>query len=443
MFILSSFLTWNLQAKTAAQIFKGTLGLFKESVKFKDIKAANLKPVTHYKYIDLSKKKKIVYLILGDQGTGKPEQISVAKNAFNQCMKESPTSGCDFIVGMGDNIYDDGLSSSTDSKLHLKDLKQILDKFEKPYGMFGRKDFWLSVGNHDWRGNIQQAINYTKKSALWRLPNNHYKIQGLPDWLHIYALDTTRIKVLGGHNKKVKDQLYSYKNKEENEEQERRLSGILNAETALCGKKGWKMVFGHHPIFTSGSHGRHNYGSPKKTMYNFVRKKKGFVPEMRKRLVPFIHKCKIQVFMAGHEHHMEHLAGDYRLIKIKKNGKTYYKTINPNKEGISNKDIIKHYSKKHKDNFLGLEKGTFQQVLQGSSAKVREGVKFDPKTNIAGVTNYMKNKDKETYGFTIAHVTENSLTFKYYGSRKGNGDPAKLLKSIEVNLDGTTKKVSD
>ena len=142
--------------------------------------------------------------------------------------------------------------------------------------------------------------------------------------------------------------------------------------------------------------------------------------------------------MAGHEHHMEHLSGKYTVRKITKGS---FKSINPKLEGHSIEKIKTHYLKKYGKNFLGLQQGTFQQVLQGASGKVRKGVKFDLKKNIGGVTNYMTDKAKENYGFTIAHATPNSLEFKYYAVEKSSSIKAKLLKSVSINLDGTTKKV--
>ena len=52
------------------ELWKGTVGLFDESYKFNNNRAENLKPISNYDSND-SEKNKLVFLILGDQGTGK------------------------------------------------------------------------------------------------------------------------------------------------------------------------------------------------------------------------------------------------------------------------------------------------------------------------------------------------------------------------------------
>src|SRR5262249_7803720 len=150
------------------------------------------------------------------------------------------------------------------------------EKFEKPYSVFKGIDFWMILGNHDWKQLLtgaQAQIDYTLKSELWRLPNAHYGIPFLPPWLHIYGVDTSLIEAVVG------------------------LHQLRSAQSYLCGEPGWRFLFGHYP--TRSNRADDHGGS-------------WFV---RHELEELIRECKIQVYFAGHDHHQAHLdLGFYQEI---------------------------------------------------------------------------------------------------------------------------------
>jgi len=51
--------------------------------------------------------------------------------------------GCDFVLGLGDNIYPHSVQSVHDppSRINLS----------TPNGRFQGLDFWMILGNHDWK----------------------------------------------------------------------------------------------------------------------------------------------------------------------------------------------------------------------------------------------------------------------------------------------------
>ena len=67
--------------------------------------------------------------------------------------------------------------------------------FEVPYERFGRLDFWMVPGNHDWArpGLVDTEVRYSDRSERWRMLSHDYPIPRLPDWIHIYALDTNKL----------------------------------------------------------------------------------------------------------------------------------------------------------------------------------------------------------------------------------------------------------
>jgi hypothetical protein len=131
-------------------------------------------------------------------------------------------------------------------------------------------DFWAVPGNHDWYrpGSVDAEVAYTLASPRWRMPSHDYAVPGLPGWIRIYGLDTTKIRA-------------------------GRESGQLErAHRALCGGAGWKLLVGHHPIYSSGPHAGPG----------------GESAQLRERLVvPLIEPCGVHFYLSGHDHHQEHL----------------------------------------------------------------------------------------------------------------------------------------
>jgi acid phosphatase len=171
---------------------------------------------------------------------------------------------------LGDNIYENGVERADD----------LNEKFEAPYGAFDRLDFWLVPGNHDWRrpDSVHKEIQHSLASMRWRMPSNHYRIPGLPQWLNIYGLDTTVIE----------DEIKRPKGRGQILTSNRQAQ-IAGAEKALCGAPGWRVLFGHHAVYSGGQHG----GSD------------GVLEEQEKQVLPLIEKCGVQVYFAGHDHHQE------------------------------------------------------------------------------------------------------------------------------------------
>src|SRR4051812_49371566 len=81
------------------------------------------------------------FVTLGDTGTGGKTQLAVAKAMKKVCAER----GCQFALGLGDNIYEFGISGADDP--------QFREKFEKPYADLNFP-FFMALGNHDQSGII-------------------------------------------------------------------------------------------------------------------------------------------------------------------------------------------------------------------------------------------------------------------------------------------------
>lgn len=173
----------------------------------------------------------IRFLALGDAGRGNEAQYDVGEAMAQVC----DDLGCDFVLYLGDNFYNSGVSSVDD--------EQFETKFELPYEALD-VPFFAVLGNHDlglegvglefWKAPTY--VEYTQYSSKWTMPDVYYSVQ----WgeLALFGLNTTDIFFgLGG-------------------DQERWIGDALQE---VDPSTSWRIAFGHHPYLSNGPHG--NAGS--------------------------------------------------------------------------------------------------------------------------------------------------------------------------------------
>lgn len=183
-------------------------------------------------------------VVLGDFGMGNKAQFDVAK-AIAELHRRQPFQ---FGITVGDNFYQHGVSSIHDPKWETR--------WEQPYSRLGFP-FYPTLGNHDYYGDVQSQLEYQSPSGSWRMVARQFVLRGgLADW---FALDTTDTRT----------------------EQYAWLDKALSASSAH-----WKIVYGHHPIYSAGSHG------DSKTL--------------EARLLPVI-RGRAVLYVAGHDHDLQYL----------------------------------------------------------------------------------------------------------------------------------------
>ena len=215
-------------------------------------------------------KDKLNILAFGDAGKASKAQYMIGEQMFQTCKRE----GCDFALSLGDNIYPRGVKNIRDKKFQTA--------FELPYKRFSLEnemDFWMALGNHDWAGNTSAQINYSFYSKLWRMPNRYFSVPYLPNWLHIYVLDTDRTYNSKWYSlSKERSFLRNFKKQ------------LNEARKHLCHKPGWKILAGHHPIYSTGR-----------------KKNKKKEKRLRRAMQALMDDCKVDLYLSGHEHHLEHI----------------------------------------------------------------------------------------------------------------------------------------
>jgi 3',5'-cyclic AMP phosphodiesterase CpdA len=188
-----------------------------------------------------SKEMLLRFVSVADTGTGAKGQYAVAE-AMTQYHQQNPY---DLVVLAGDNIYTNG------------EIEKIGEVFERPYAKLLKQNvkFQACLGNHDIRAaNGEHQLHYPQ-----------FNMQGRN---YTYSRDKAQFFVLDTNvNADIKGQLVW-------------LDTELGKSNAL-----WKVVYGHHPIYSSGEYG---------TNQAFV-----------KIFTPLFQKHKVNLYINGHDHNYE------------------------------------------------------------------------------------------------------------------------------------------
>lgn len=199
-------------------------------------------------------------LAFGDFGNGSAAQARVAR-AMGEVHGRTPFH---FGLTLGDNFYEHGLNSPVHPRWRTD--------WEEKYGPLGIR-IYATLGNHDYHDPASPGAQQARSrlSASWCLPRPFYTFTAGP--VQLFAVDTEPIEERLGS---VREQL-SW------------LDGALAASRAP-----WKVVYGHHPVYTNGQHG----GTA------------GVLPPIRDALLPILKKHQVDVYLAGHDHDLEALGPD-------------------------------------------------------------------------------------------------------------------------------------
>ncbi len=214
------------------------------------------------------------FLVVGDWGRdGAEHQRDVAI----QMGKAAQQRQARFVASVGDNFYDDGVDSITDP--------QWASSFEKVYtdqSLF--VPWFVTLGNHDYRGNPQAQIDYAKVSKRWRLPARYYAVEGaslgLPE-ADFFFIDTSPL--VNKYRANVTSRIAQNVVQQDVRAQLAWLDGALGKSRAA-----WKIVMGHHTIRSGGSG-------------------HGDTPEMVAMIKPILERHGVQAYVAGHDHDLQHI----------------------------------------------------------------------------------------------------------------------------------------
>jgi tartrate-resistant acid phosphatase type 5 len=219
------------------------------------------------------------FIVFGDWGrTGEADQVEVA----TQMAAAAKLTGARFIISVGDNFYENGVASTDDT--------QWRTSFENVYNAVALQVPWqVILGNHDYHGDCDAQIAYGKINPRWKMPARYYvQSEKIDDatTVDFFYLDTTPM---------VKSYFAEAATEKQVATQDvpKQLAWFKDALAAS--KAQWKIVVGHHPIYSGGEHGD--------------------TQELIDNILPLLQAHKVQAYFNGHDHDLQHLqAGTVNLF---------------------------------------------------------------------------------------------------------------------------------
>ena len=222
---------------------------------------------------DLPKLSEFNFIIANDLGrNGYYDQKPIAKTMGEWAEKAS----IKFVAAAGDIHHFNGVASVTDP-LWLTNYELI---YSDPNLML---DWYPVCGNHEYRGNTQATLDYSKISRRWVMPSKYYtlvKKVNKNTSIRLVFIDTTPMIDKYRNNPEE----YPDACKQDYKAQLHFIDSVLTVSTEK-----WKIVIGHHPI------------------YAYTPKDESERMDMQSRLDPILRKNKVDFYVCGHIHNFQHI----------------------------------------------------------------------------------------------------------------------------------------
>ncbi len=218
------------------------------------------------------------FLVIGDWGRrGRPDQQQVADQMAHLAESFRPQ----FIVSVGDNFYDDGVASIDDS--HWQ------QSYERVYSAASLQVPWyITLGNHDYVGNTDAQLAYAKTSQLWTLPSRYYAVSRKVGDQAVDLFFTDTCPAIKAYHDPIHVEHPALHEHVLQQDWGAQLTWLEQALAQSIAP--WKLVFGHHPIYSGGIHGDQQ--------------------ELIEQFLPLFQKHGVQAYFCGHDHDLQHLAAD-------------------------------------------------------------------------------------------------------------------------------------
>lgn len=179
------------------------------------------------------------------------------------------------IISTGDTHHGNGVKSVTDDdwQEHLVDMYN--------HRNLAKLDWWAVTGNHEYRGNSQALIDYSKVNPHWRMPAKYYttvfKKGGTT--IRFVMIDTTPLIERYRESDKYPDA-----REQDNEAQLEWLDKVLSEA-----KEDWVIVAGHHPVYAQ------------------TKKPEVERDDVKKAINGILRKHNVAMYLCGHIHSFQHI----------------------------------------------------------------------------------------------------------------------------------------
>ena len=187
------------------------------------------------------------------------------------------TIDIEFVVGAGDIHHFEGVRSVSDP-LWMTNYELI---YSHPDLMIP----WYTIcGNHEYRGNTQAPVDYSKISARWNMPSKYYTFVKEEDGVTVRIVMVDTCPMIDKYREDTEK--YGDASKEDYQAQLEWLDDVLSGAD-----EDWVLVVGHHPI------------------YAYTDKSESERTDLQKRLDTVIRKYgNVDMYLCGHIHTFQHIS---------------------------------------------------------------------------------------------------------------------------------------
>lgn len=183
--------------------------------------------------------------------------------------------GPDAVLALGDVHHFEGVQSVNDP-LWMTNYESI---YSHPELMI---DWFAICGNHEYRGNTQAAMDYSKVSRRWEMPAKYYSrtFSGKGATVNVIFLDTTPLI----DKYRTDTEAYPDAAAQDMDAQLQWLDRELSGAT-----EDWVIVAGHHPIYADTPKDESERG------------------DMQRRVDSILKKHRVDMYLCGHIHNFQHI----------------------------------------------------------------------------------------------------------------------------------------
>lgn len=224
------------------------------------------------------------FMAIGDWGrNGEYDQMEVAKQ-MGQWGTDHPN---DFVISNGDNFYPSGVVSEFDPLWHYS--------FENIYTAHSLQCDWYPVlGNHDYHTDVDAQVRYSNISRRWNMPAKYYSkvfsIAKGKDSEDEVARKGEKVKKGNEKALLVMIDTDPFLHESKTGYVEKEMQWLNETLSKASDEVKWKIVIGHHPYYSVG---------PRIENYDTL--------TMRKALAKTFEDNKVDIYLSGHEHSLQHL----------------------------------------------------------------------------------------------------------------------------------------
>lgn len=223
--------------------------------------------------------KNLNFILISDSGMKTEPQRLIASSAASHMSRIIEDNKISFVAVAGDPIHDNGVKDVNDPewKFKVEDIFCSKALHSIP---------WHAVpGNHEYKGNPQAIVDYSKVSRRWDTPARYYsiekKLKGTKDKVLFVFLDTSPL---------IKKRFESFPEKVTPDYPQREMEWFDS--TMVASDARWKIVIGHQPVYASTNKG--------------IKERL----DIQETVNPVLLKHDADIYVCGHIHSFQHIIVD-------------------------------------------------------------------------------------------------------------------------------------